>query len=294
MTAAEAEEGPKRHRNRREIITPEGVPLRLSLAERGERFAAVLIDLTIIVTILVTVAIAAIMILPGAAYDLGVALGLLFSFALRSFYFIFFELRWQGATPGKRALGLRVIDRAGGRLKPEAVFARNLMREVELFLPVSLLFSNSETVDSALAGLLAMAWVGVLIALPFFNKDRLRAGDIIAGTWVVKIPKNTLLPDMAAQRDTAHDSIQFTDAQLSIYGILELQTLENVLRRSGPNARQTRKSVADRIKAKIEWQAAPETLADDRFLEAFYAALRGHLERRALFGRRRKDKHDAS
>ena len=65
---------------------------------------------------------------------------LLLSFALRSFYFIFFELRWQGATPGKRALGLRVIDRKGGRLKPEAVFARNLMREVEMFLPISLLW----------------------------------------------------------------------------------------------------------------------------------------------------------
>lgn len=277
----------------REIVTPEGVPLRLRLAERGERFAAVLIDLTIIVTVLVTAAIAAIMILPGAVYGWGVALGLLFSFVLRSFYFIFFELRWQGATPGKRALGLRVIDRAGGRLKPEAVFARNLMREVELFLPISLLFSNVGTGDSALAGLLTMAWIGALIALPFFNRDRLRAGDIIAGTWVVEMPKNTLLPDMAARRDNAQDAVRFTDAQLSVYGIFELQTLENVLRRSDPNAQQTRKSVADRIKAKIDWQTPQQPVADDRFLETFYAALRGHLERRALFGKRRKDKHDA-
>lgn len=294
MTVIDAEEDPRSQRNRREIVTPEGVPLRLSLAGRGERFAAVLIDLMIIVTVLVTAAIAAVMILPGAAYEWGVALGLLFSFVLRSFYFIFFELRWQGATPGKRALGLRVIDRAGGRLKPEAVFARNLMREVELFLPISLLFSNAGTGDSALASLLTMAWVGALIALPFFNKDRLRAGDIIAGTWVVEMPKNTLLPDMAAQPDIAQISVHFTDAQLSVYGIFELQTLETVLRRSGPQARQTRKSVADRIKTKIGWQALTEPLADDRFLETFYAALRGHLERRALFGRRRKDKHDTS
>ena len=100
----------------------------------------------------------------------------------------------------------------------------------------------------------------------------LRAGDIIAGTWVVEMPKSTLLPDMAVQRETAQDSVRFTDVQLSVYGIFELQTLENVLRRSGPSAQQTRKSVADRIKTKIDWQVPPEPVADERFLEAFYAA----------------------
>ena len=290
MTAID--DGIRADRNRREIVTPEGVPLRLRLAKRGERLAAVLIDLTIIVTVLVTGAVAAITLIPGNSSGWGVSVALLLSFALRSFYFIFFELRWQGATPGKRALGLRVIDRKGGRLKPEAVFARNLMREVEMFLPISLLFSFGGTGDAVLANLLTLCWIGALLALPFFNKNRLRAGDLIAGTWVVESPKNTLLPDMAAQRAMAGGPIRFTDAQLSVYGIYELQTLEDVLRRTGPNAQETRRSVADRIKAKIDWQppAAPDT--DERFLEAFYAALRGHLERHALFGRRRRDKHD--
>lgn len=288
------ETDPGTHRNAREIVTPEGVPLRLRLAERGERLAAVLIDLTIIGTVLIVAAIAAILILPGSAWEWGVALGLLFSFALRSFYFIYFELRWQGATPGKRALGLRVIDRGGGRLKPEAVFARNLMREVELFLPLSLVFSSFGTGDSAIASLLTMGWVGALLALPFFNKDRLRAGDIIAGTWVVETPKNALLPDMAAQGETGGNVLKFTEAQLSVYGIFELQTLENVLRRAGPNGPQTRQSVAARIKAKIDWQAPDGTVTDDQFLEAFYTALRGHLERKALFGKRRRDKHDTA
>lgn len=295
MAVTETGTARKRDKLEREIITPEGVPLRLRLAEKGERLAAVLIDLTIIISVLVAVAIASILILPGAAFQWGLAFGLLLSFALRSFYFIYFELRWQGTTPGKRALGLRVIDRAGGRLKPEAVFARNLMREIELFLPISLMLSVDGAGGDG-ATTLTMLWIGLLVALPFFNKDRLRAGDMIAGTWVVETPKSTLLPDMAGQRATIHgqNTIQFTERQLSIYGIYELQTLENVLRRTGAGAVQTRQSVAHRIQQKIEWQSPDQPVNADKFLEAFYTALRGHLERRALFGKRRENKFDAS
>ncbi|NKB54872.1 MAG: RDD family protein [Alphaproteobacteria bacterium] len=293
MTVTETGGTPRADQQQREIITPEGVPLRLRLAERGDRLAAVLIDLSIIVGVLAVTAITAVAILPGAAFSWGIAVGLLFSFALRSFYFIYFELRWQGMTPGKRALGLRVIDRAGGRLKPEAVFARNLMREVELFLPISLLMSAGGAGGGG-ATTLTLLWIGLLVALPYFNKDRLRAGDIVAGTWVVEAPKGALLPDMAAQRDVipGRNAIPFTEKQLSIYGIYELQTLENVLRRTDVNAHETRQSVAQRIQQKIVWHSPDEAVSAERFLEAFYTALRGHLERRALLGKRRENKFD--
>jgi len=39
------------------------------------------------------------------------------------------------ATPGKRILGIRVAARNGKALTAEAVFARNAMRELEVFLP---------------------------------------------------------------------------------------------------------------------------------------------------------------
>lgn len=275
----------------REIVTPEGVPLRLRLAERGERLAAVLIDLSIILGVLIAVTILALIILPIETYGWAVGFGLVLSFALRSFYFIFFELRWQGMTPGKRSLGLRVIDRAGGRLTAGAVFARNLMREIELFLPISLLLTAA---SEGWAGLFTMVWIGLLVALPYFNKDRLRAGDIIAGTWVVEAPKASLLPDMAAQghQSTADDAIRFSDKQLSIYGIFELQTLEDVLRQTGPNGQEVRESVAERIQRKINWDPAGKSIPTERFLEAFYTALRRHLEQRALLGKRRENKHD--
>ncbi len=82
----------------------------------------------------------------------------------------------------------------------------------------------------------------------------------------------------------------FSRAQLEIYGIYELQTLEEVLRQKGPQSGETRREVARRIQNKIAWEGA-EDADPERFLKAFYAALRAHLETRMLFGERRKDKH---
>lgn len=300
-TAASAGEasGQGSEGSRREIITPEGVPLRLDLAQRGERAAAVIIDLLIVFgiifvpTLLVAVA--------SADFSLsgwGLAFVLLISFAVRSFYFIFFELRWHGTTPGKRALGLRVIDRAGGRLRSDAVFARNLMREVELFIPLSLLASGDQIGSAAWVVVLTLVWTSVFTLMPFFNKDRMRVGDIIGGTWVISAPKSVLLPDMAGaaagetpRRDAEPSDYVFSKEQLEVYGIYELQTLENVLRQHGPDAGRTQHAVARRIRRKIGWtQIKP--VDSRRFLEAFYAALRAHLETKMLFGVRRKDKHD--
>ncbi len=300
-TAASAGEasGQGSEGSRREIITPEGVPLRLDLAQRGERAAAVIIDLLIVFgiifvpTLLVAVA--------SADFSLsgwGLAFVLLISFAVRSFYFIFFELRWHGTTPGKRALGLRVIDRAGGRLRSDAVFARNLMREVELFIPLSLLASGDQIGSAAWVVVLTLVWTSVFTLMPFFNKDRMRVGDIIGGTWVISAPKSVLLPDMAGaaagetpRRGAEPSDYVFSKEQLEVYGIYELQTLENVLRQHGADAGRTQDAVARRIRRKIGWtQIKP--VDSRRFLEAFYAALRAHLETKMLFGVRRKDKHD--
>jgi len=124
-----------RDRLRREILTPEGVVLQVTLAQRGERAAAVIVDLIIIVSVVVALWILAALTFFGAGLGgWGLSFMIIASFAIRSFYFAFFELRWRGATPGKRLMGLRVVDRRGGRLTSEAIFARNLMREVELFI----------------------------------------------------------------------------------------------------------------------------------------------------------------
>jgi uncharacterized RDD family membrane protein YckC len=122
-------------RNRREILTPEGVALPVDLADHGERVVALIIDLFIwmCVTALLFVAIIA-FIVEGKAVEIGVTMMLFIAFIVRNLYFVYFELAWQGATPGKWITSLRVIDRRGGPLTPSAVFARNLTREVEMFV----------------------------------------------------------------------------------------------------------------------------------------------------------------
>lgn len=292
-----------RGRSERRILTPEGVPLIFQLAERGQRAAAVMIDLVIMLVALVVFVLATVFVLSQLGITgVGVALAILVSFLIRNFYFIFFELRWQGQTPGKRALGIRVIDRKGGYLRPDAVFSRNLLREVELFLPLTLIFGVGVGGSSGLVYILTLGWVALCLLLPFFNKDRLRAGDLVAGTWVVASPKTLLLDDVAAGAQRSKGSavvldpeFPFTRSQLEIYGIYELQTLEEVLRQRGPQSGNTHREVAKRIQRKIDWTYSAGSGESDaeaeRFLKAFYAALRAHLETRMLFGERRENKY---
>jgi uncharacterized RDD family membrane protein YckC len=273
----------------REFVTPEGVDLRLRIATYGERAGAFVIDFLIVMAALVGFTVVAFVAggltrsrVGGEVAFVAWTIG---AFAVRNFYFLWFELRPGAATPGKRRMGLRVAARDGGRLTADAVFARNAMRELEVFLPVSFLFASGQGVDAVLIGLGAI-WSGVFVLFPLFNRDRLRLGDLAAGTMVVKAPRRVLRPDLS---DTAPARpIAFTPAQLDAYGIKELQVLEGVLR---VHERRTVAEVARRIRSKIGWAGGPD-VSDSAFLAAYYAALRGRLERQMLFGRRRKDKFD--
>jgi len=300
--------GTKAPKKQRTIVTPEGVRLPVMLADRGERLVALLLDLIIIAVSFVVLVLALFGVLTSvikqdfAHYwgSLSVALIMVAGFLLRSFYFLAFELRWQGQTPGKKLLGLRVVDRHGGPLRPEALFARNLMREIEVFMPISLLFQVQRLGVEGWMALLAIIWTGVFVCLPLFNRDRMRAGDFIAGTWVVSTPKHMLEADLTdaapsrllRTRPATAARTQFNRAQLDVYGVYELQMLEELLRKDRPDAAQAMAAVCERICTKIDWPGGPPT--DTRaFLEDYYAALRTHLESRMLFGDRRASKHDA-
>ncbi|MDB5476403.1 MAG: hypothetical protein JWP49_1914 [Phenylobacterium sp.] len=276
----------------RSLVTPEGVDLRLRVASYTERASAFIIDALIIMAMLIGFSLLAGLAAWGFHGSLGgeaaSVIWLLGAFLLRNGYFIGFELGPQAATPGKRALGLRVIARDGGRLTADAVFARNAMRELEVFLPASFFFARGAGVDGALIALGAI-WSGVFVVFPLFNRDRLRLGDLAAGTMVIKAPKRALRPDLAQEGPTAGGGVSFTEAQVDAYGIKELHVLEGVLR-SGD--RRTVAEVARRIRSKIAWEG-PSDVADRLFLGAYYSALRARLERRALLGHRRRDKFDA-
>jgi uncharacterized RDD family membrane protein YckC len=277
----------------RVFVTPEGVDLRLRVAAYSERMSAFILDALIIVAVLVGFTILAGLAAWGfhtrVAAESTEVIWLLGAFVLRNGYFIGFELGPHAATPGKRAMGLRVIARDGGRLTADAIFARNAMRELEVFLPASFFFARGVGVDGALIALGAI-WSGVFVIFPLFNRDRLRLGDLAAGTMVIKAPKTRLRRDLVQEAPTTVGGVAFTEAQVDAYGIKELHVLESVLRTGD---RRTIAEVAPRIRAKIGWEG-PSDVADRLFLSAYYSALRARLERRALLGHRRRDKFDAA
>ncbi|RYM11501.1 MULTISPECIES: RDD family protein [Sphingobium] len=271
---------------RRSFITPEGVDLRLELASAGTRASAFMLDILILFISLIFATIAiGLLGIAGASGEIFLILWLVGAFVLRNGWFILFEMGGRGATPGKRLLGLRVIARDGGRLTGGAVIARNALREIEVFLPLS--FLGMQAAQGAADGFLtlfALCWTGIFLFFPLFNRDRLRVGDLLAGTWVVNNVRAKLGADLVAARAEQPRRV-FTDAALDLYGIYELQTLENVLRAGQDDAIAT---VAATIRRKA---GLPDDGDDYGFLADYYAALCIRLERAMLVGRRREDKH---
>ena len=291
----------------RVMVSPEGVPLNVTIAAAGARAGALALDIVIILGLIFLVTIACLLLLWGfgVAFDgnfenangpLGVlaVFWIIAVFLFRNAYFLYFELGDRAATWGKRAVGIRVAARDGGRLTAEAVIARNIVRDVELFLP--LVFMMSASADgsaSAFTNWAGLIWVGLFLLFPLFNKDRLRGGDLIAGTWVIqnaiKGLGDIVAPTAAVQAEDESNPTsryQFSDEDLSVYGEYELQTLENVLRTGNEEALET---VAASICQKIGWRPGS---GDERvFLEAYYTALRARLERGMRFGKRRRDKY---
>ncbi|MGZ3371185.1 MAG: RDD family protein, partial [Caulobacteraceae bacterium] len=104
----------------RSLVTPEGVDLRLRLAEVGQRLSALILDELIMGAVFVGCTIAGLIGLAAlhnlAGAETLLVAWLLAGFLLRNFYFIAFELSARAATPGKRRCGLRVTARNGGRL----------------------------------------------------------------------------------------------------------------------------------------------------------------------------------
>jgi uncharacterized RDD family membrane protein YckC len=146
----------------RTVETPEGVELTLRAAGPLARILAWLLD-----QLLRTVAYS--MVGVGLAFlgDLGAGIFLVFLFLAEWFYPVLFEVLWRGATPGKKALGLIVVNDDGTPVTWTPSIIRNLLRFAD-FLPFFYMF-----------GLVSMA----------LTRDFKRLGDLVAGTVVVYVDR---------------------------------------------------------------------------------------------------------
>ena len=242
------------------VVTPEHVAVRFGPGDLGSRFGAVVLDLAILggALFLVAAVLGGLSLLGGETTG---AFFLLLFFLLRNFYFTLTEIRWQGRTIGKRVLGLRVVAADGGPLTADMVFARNLTRELEIFLPLSALLAPAELLPGMpwWVNLATFVWVLLMASLPFINPRRARLGDLLAGTMVVAEPKARLLDDLVEESREAAAvlpaDLHFTPQQLAIYGIHELQILEEVLRRPPSDERDLLLlDICRRVQRKIGWE----------------------------------------
>ena len=175
----------------REILTPEGIPIRFVLADVGQRINAFFIDLALIVGATIVIVIPAFFLGAIGVVPAGVGLGVGFLawFLLWNFYFIWFELHWQGRTPGKRLVKIRAMDASGGPASADAIIAR----DIEFFVPLIAALSLAVSDSSDWLALGSILWLFLFALLPLFNRDRLRVGDLVAGTIVVRSPTSGLL-----------------------------------------------------------------------------------------------------
>lgn len=296
----------------RVLVTPEGISLPITVASRGSRVGALILDF-IVITVLLVATTWGLIAIAGGVHDLDrhfeagnpaghamqflAILWIIAVFLFRNAYFLFFELGPRGATPGKRMTGIRIAARDGGRLTAEMVIARNLLRDIELFLP--LVFIAQAGAESGMGWLAAAGWFAIFLLFPLFNRDSLRAGDVIAGSWVVERPRRKLEAALSvtAAPHAGEDEVlttaampsrdyRFSEAELAVYGEYEIQALERVLRE---NRMQAMESVYQTIAHKI---GRNDGWNDERaFLEAYYTQLRARLEAGMRMGRRKADKH---
>ena len=159
------------------VRTPESIAFSYELAGLGSRFLALAIDMLIQIAVLVVLAIVwtaaaerfaqmleSLRVRSHAPEAVFISVALIVVFLILYGYFIAFEMWWNGQTPGKRAMGIRVVRDAGYPVDFSASVIRNLVRVVESIL-----------------GFYVSSLVSMLL-----SRENKRIGDLAAATIVVR------------------------------------------------------------------------------------------------------------
>jgi uncharacterized RDD family membrane protein YckC len=237
------------------IDTPEQIALEFPLAGAGSRFLALAIDSFVQIAVLLVLALVGLLGLWFRSRGFQslatwvAAVLILLAFVLYYGYFAAFEALWGGQTPGKRAVGLRVISVTGQPITPFDALLRNLLRIVD-----------------QMPGIYA---VGVLSI--FFTSRNQRLGDLVAGTVVVQ------------EQGQAHTDLSSPKAPVPRLGaarlsIEEVEVIQAFLTRRAdlPDylRMHTAGQLANRIRQRLELSAASHS-DDEALIESIAAEYRG-------------------
>jgi uncharacterized RDD family membrane protein YckC len=264
------------------IETPERVPLAFALASIGNRFLAVAIDhfiqyLSIFVVAWAFVSLSGVnqsSVEESAAALFSempkwtIAILIIVLFLIFAGYFIVFEWLWNGQTPGKRLLKLRVIREDGRPITLWEAMARNLLR-----------------IFDAVPGFVLPVYSVGLITIFMSSRDQ-RVGDVFAGTVVIRERTDEAptfqetfsspVSDAAFRRVQKKTEFQ---ANINVLTESEVEVVESFLRRRWDLSDRQRLWMAWRVALPLMYKLKPnydlQTFTYEGFLEEivhrFYA-----------------------
>lgn len=247
------------------IETPERVPLHFALASIGNRFIACAIDhaIQLLTIILMVIAFTLLANFSNVSDQVSnapkwvIAIAIVVVFLIVSGYFAFFEWIWNGQTPGKRWLKLRVIREDGRPVTFWEASVRNLLRSFDM-MP---------------APFYSIGLISVFVS----SRDQ-RVGDMVAGTVVVREREAeapafaqvfaTPVSDPALRR--SFKPVEFT-AALNSLTESEIEVVEAFLRRRWDLSEIPRQWMAWRVALPIMYKLRPvydtEAFTYEGFLE---------------------------
>lgn len=171
-----------------------------TLADLGSRFAALVLDallltgLLLALLLLIPLAAERFLAVPAWLAAMGQAVGTLIAFAVVWGYFVYWEGLRDGQTPGKRALGIRVVHDGGYPVTLRGAVIRNLLRLIDI-QP-------------------APSWVVGGVAMLLHPQTK-RVGDLAADTLVVRERATPVLPEEREPETTAAGPPRLSGEQMS-------------------------------------------------------------------------------
>ena len=240
------------------VRTPEAIAFYYELAGLGSRFLALCVDTLIQAAVfiaLLTLGIASTRGVTAIASSLHLSqktLGstlaatiILVVFALFYGYFIVFEKLWDGQTPGKRLLGIRVVRDGGYPVELGGSIIRNLIRILEFAF-----------------GFYSLSALSMVL-----SSENKRLGDYAAGTIVVR-DRGFEVRDFAAwRRARSGEHLVSTGALAGLSGE-ELTLIDRYLSRKTSLDPAAARVAATKIAAAVRPKVGPELagLPDDELL----------------------------
>ncbi len=239
-----------------DVRTPESIAFRYDLAGLGSRFLAVVVDMMIQIVLVILIIWGLASLGSGAKHDtfmpvqrvdawaMSIAYAFIYILIFMIFYgyFILFEAFWNGQTPGKKLLGIRVVRDGGYPVDFGAAFLRNLIRIAEMIL-----------------GFYATSIVATLMS----NENK-RIGDYVAGTIVVrdaKLAKPLTFRDAIAAGVRSGSGAYITDEERTL--------IDRYLARRSGMEYHVRVRLASEIAQRVRGRApaALQSLSDAELLE---------------------------